>query len=219
MAVPVLTGRKTARERFAGATTTWTCEGMMGDGKALQMATSHELGQNFAKAFGITYADQDGELVYAWQTSWGASTRLMGALVMTHGDDAGLVVPPRLAPVQAVVLLVRAEDGAGEKAAALAAELGAGGVRVELDDRTDTSFGRRVVGWELKGVPVRIEVGPRDLAAGLVTVSRRDTGTKEQVRLEQTASRVAQLLHQVHQTLLDEAQRRRQQATAAAATV
>ncbi len=219
LAAPVLVGRKTAGERFAGAITTWTCEGMMRDGKALQMATSHELGQNFAKAFDITYADQDGELVYAWQTSWGASTRLMGALVMTHGDDAGLVVPPRLAPVQAVVLLVRAEDGAGEKAAALAAELGAGGVRVELDDRTDTSFGRRVVGWELKGVPVRIEVGPRDLAAGLVTVSRRDTGTKEQVRLEQTASRVAQLLHQVHQTLLDEAQRRRQQATAAAATV
>ena len=131
----------------------------MRDGKALQMGTSHELGQNFARAFDITYLDESGSQSYVWQTSWGVSTRLMGALVMVHGDDDGLRIPPRLAPVQAVVVLARADDGAGEAAAAVAAELRDAGVRVELDTRTDTSFGRRVVDWELKGVPLRVEVG------------------------------------------------------------
>src|SRR5580692_12950236 len=123
LAIPVLKGRKTDNERFAGATTTWTCEAMMRDGKALQMGTSHELGQNFARAFDITYLDESGTQSYVWQTSWGASTRLMGALVMVHGDDDGLRLPPRLAPIQVVVILARADDGAGEAAAALAAEL------------------------------------------------------------------------------------------------
>src|SRR5436190_4037517 len=154
LAVPVLMGRKTERERFAGATTTWTCEAMMSDGKALQMGTSHELGQNFAKAFGTLFLDENGEQVHAWQTSWGASTRLIGALIMTHGDDAGLRLPPKLAPIEVVVLLVRGEDGAGDRAAAFAAELTAAGHRVNFDDRLDTSFGRRAVDWELKGVPV-----------------------------------------------------------------
>ena len=160
LAAPVLVGRKTERERFAGANTTWTTEAMMRDGKALQMGTSHELGQSFAKAFGITFLDESGQQSFAWQTSWGASSRLMGALIMTHGDDAGLRVPPRLAPVQVVVLAVRTEEGAGEAASALAEQLRATGIRVELDVRTDLSFGRRVVNWELKGVPVRVEVGP-----------------------------------------------------------
>src|SRR5438309_4681706 len=143
LAIPVRVGRKTDRERFAGATTSWTCEGMMRDGKALQMGTSHELGQNFAKVFGTAYLDDQGEQVNVWQTSWGVSTRLVGALIMTHGDDAGLRLPPRLAPIQVVVLLVRAEEGAGERAAAIAAALKAAGHRVELDDRVDTIFGRR----------------------------------------------------------------------------
>ena len=160
LAVPVLVGRKTDRERFAGAKTTWTTEAMMRDGKALQMGTSHELGQGFAKAFGITFLDEGGQQSFAWQTSWGASSRLMGAIIMAHGDDAGLRVPPRLAPVQVVVLAVRTEDGAGEAAAALTEQLRAAGMRVELDVRTDLSFGRRVVNWELKGIPVRVEVGP-----------------------------------------------------------
>jgi prolyl-tRNA synthetase len=164
LAIPVLVGRKTARERFAGATTTWATEAMMRDGKALQMGTSHELGQNFAKVFGISFSDQAGQQAYAWQTSWGASTRLMGALVMAHGDDAGLRLPPLLAPVQVVVLAVRSGEGVTEACEQLVAELRAGGLRAELDTREQLSLGRRIVDWELKGVPVRIELGPRDLA-------------------------------------------------------
>ena len=140
LASPVLVGRKTDRERFAGANTTWTTEAMMRDGKALQMGTSHELGQSFAKVFGITFLDESGQQSFAWQTSWGASSRLMGALIMVHGDDAGLRIPPRLAPVQVVVLAVRTEEGAGEAASALAEQLRAAGVRVELDVRTDLIF-------------------------------------------------------------------------------
>ena len=155
-------------------------EAMMGDGKALQMGTSHELGQNFAKAFGIQFSSDTGAQEYVWQTSWGASTRLVGALIMAHGDDAGLRLPPRLAPVQVVVLLVRDEEGTRRAAEALVDELRAAGHRVRLDDRVGTSFGRRSVDWELKGVPVRVEVGPRDLALGQVTVVRRDRHEKRQ---------------------------------------
>ncbi|MDA8281589.1 MAG: proline--tRNA ligase [Actinomycetota bacterium] len=219
MAIPVLTGRKTERERFAGATTTWTCEGMMGDGKALQMATSHELGQNFSRAFDITFADESGSLVHAWQTSWGASTRLMGALIMAHGDDGGLRLPPALAPVQVVVVVARADQGVGEAAAALVDELRAAGVRAEVDDRTDTSFGRRVVDWELKGVPVRVEIGPRDLAAGQVTVVRRDTGDKQAVPQAAAAAGAVERLDLVQQALLAEAISRRSAATVEVATI
>jgi prolyl-tRNA synthetase len=159
----------------------------MGDGKALQMGTSHELGQNFARAFGIQFSSETGTQEYAWQTSWGASTRLVGALIMAHGDDAGVRLPPRLAPVQVVVLLVRDEDGTRRAATALVDELGAAGVRVRLDDRVETSFGRRSVDWELKGVPVRIEVGPRDLAGGQVTLVRRDLREKRAVPVGRAA--------------------------------
>jgi prolyl-tRNA synthetase len=214
MGVPVLVGRKTERERFAGAAATYTIEGMMGDGKALQMGTSHELGQNFAKAFDITFQSSTGTTEHAWQTSWGVSTRLVGALVMAHGDDAGLRLPPRLAPIQAVVLLVRAEDGAGERAAALAAELADAGVRVQLDDRVDTGFGRRAVEWELKGVPVRLEVGPRDLAAGTATLVRRDVvGEKSTVGLDGLATRVADVLDEIQATLYGQALDRQEAGT------
>jgi prolyl-tRNA synthetase len=174
LAVPVLTGHKTARERFAGAIRTWTCEGMMGDGKALQMGTSHELGQNFARAFGIQFSTDTGAQEFVWQTSWGASTRLVGALIMAHGDDAGLRLPPHLAPYEVVVLVVKDGEGVAVAVAQLVSELRDAGHRVHLDDRVDVSFGRRSVDWELKGVPVRVEVGPRDLAGGEVTVVRRD---------------------------------------------
>jgi prolyl-tRNA synthetase len=214
LAVPVLVGRKTERERFAGATTTWTCEAMMGDGKALQMGTSHELGQNFARVFDITFLDESGTQVYAWQTSWGVSTRLMGALAMTHGDDAGLRIPPRVAPVQAVVLVVRDDADSAEHAAKLGRELEAEGVAIRVDARTDTSFGRRVVDWELKGVPVRVEVGPRDLAAGQVVLARRVGAGKEPVPLAVAASRVREALEEAQTTLFDEALRRRNEATA-----
>jgi prolyl-tRNA synthetase len=181
LAAPVLIGHKTVRERFAGAIRTWTCEGMMGDGKALQMGTSHELGQNFARAFGTQFSSAEGTPEHVWQTSWGASTRLVGGLIMMHGDDAGLRLPPNLAPVQVVVLVVRDDEGTRRAADALVAELAGAGHRVRLDDKVEVSFGRRAVGWELKGVPVRVEVGPRDLAEGNATVVRRDNRTKRQV--------------------------------------
>ena len=180
--VPVLVGRKTARERFAGATNTLTCEAMMGDGKALQMGTSHELGQNFSRAFDIQYLDADGRQQLAWTTSWGVSTRMVGGLIMCHGDDDGLRLPPRLAPVQVAVVVVRDDEECLERARLMAEELRVAGWRVELDDRVSVSFGRRATDWELKGVPVRVEVGPRDLAEGVVTVVRRDLAADDPAR-------------------------------------
>ena len=204
-AVPVLVGHKTARERFAGAMRTWTCEAMMGDGKALQMGTSHELGQNFAKAFGIQYSDATGALRYVWQTSWGVSTRLVGALIMAHGDDFGLRLPPALAPVEVVVLCVREDEAVCRAASALTDELRRAGRRVHLDARTDTGFGRRTVDWELKGVPVRVEVGPRDRAEGKVTVVTRHLRTKEAVALAGVAGAVERICASAGRELRDEA--------------
>jgi len=219
LAVPVLVGRKTASERFAGADNTLTCEGMMRDGKALQMGTSHELGRNFSRAFEISYLDAAGETQLCWTTSWGSSTRMIGGLIMAHGDDRGLVIPPRIAPVQAVVLLVKDEDGAGARARALADELGAAGVRTRLDDRVATSFGRRATEWELKGVPVRLEIGPRDLAQGTVTVVRRDTGEKRGVPVGEAGAQVQQLLDDVQADVLADAIARRDAAIADVATL
>jgi prolyl-tRNA synthetase len=209
MAVPVLVGPKTASERFPGAINTLTCEAMMRDGKALQMGTSHELGQNFARVFDMTYLDRQGVTQHCWTTSWGASTRLVGGLVMAHGDDDGLVVPPVLAPIQALVLVVKGEDGAGERAAALADELAAAGIRTRLDDRVGQSFGRRVTDWELKGVPARVEIGPRDLAADAATLVRRDTGSREQVPLASLAGRVEKLVTDIQHDMLADAVSRR----------
>jgi prolyl-tRNA synthetase len=219
LAIPVLPGRKTAAERFPGAINTLTCEAMMGDGKALQMGTSHDLGQNFAKVFDMTYLDAQGETQLAWTTSWGTSTRMVGGLIMAHGDDAGLVVPPALAPIQVVVLLVRDEAGAGDTAAWLARELKGEGVKVRLDAQVATSFGRRATDWELKGIPLRIEVGPRDLAEGLVTVVRRDDGTKQQVSVSEVANLVPVLLAEVQADLLATATKRRDDRTAEVTTI
>jgi len=203
--IPVLAGHKTARERFAGAQQTWTCEGMMGDGKALQMGTSHELGQNFSRAFGIQYADDRGELQHPWQTSWGVSTRLIGALVMAHGDDFGLRLPPSLAPVQVVVMVIRDDGEVGRVAETLVSDLRAAGHRVRLDARSETGFGRRSVEWELKGVPVRVEVGPRDLAEGKLTVVARHQRSKTQVGLAGITAHVGDVLAQVTADLRREA--------------
>lgn len=219
LAMPVLIGRKTRQERFAGATNTLACEAMMGDGKALQMGTSHELGQNFAKVFDITFQDASGTQQTAWTTSWGVSTRMMGGLIMCHGDDAGLRIPPRLASTQVVVLVIKDADGAAEAAARLVDELAAAGVRAKLDARTDTSFGRRATDWELKGVPVRIEVGPRDLANGEVTVVRRDTSEKAQHGVGAVAAAVPGLLEAIQADLLAEATRRRDDRTVEVATL
>ena len=205
LAMPVLVGRKTRQERFAGAVNTLACEAIMGDGKALQMGTSHELGQNFAKAFDIAFQSVEGSQELAWTTSWGVSTRMIGGLIMAHGDDRGLRVPPRLAHVQVVVMVIRDDDGVVDAARRIADELAAAGVRARLDDRTDTSFGRRATDWELKGVPVRIEVGPRDLAEGEVTVVRRDSGAKSQAAVGAVAASVPGLLEDIQTALLAEA--------------
>lgn len=219
LAIPVLLGRKTNRERFAGATNTYTCEAMMGDGKALQMGTSHELGQNFSKAFDTLYLDSSGEQVHVWQTSWGVSTRMVGGLIMCHGDDNGLRVPPALAAVQVVVIVVRDEEGAADKARALCTDLVALGIRAEIDDRVDTSFGRRSVDWELKGVPIRIEIGPRDLANGIVTVVRRDSGDKTPVAIADVATMLPGELSSIQDALLTEATKRRDERTIDVTTV
>ncbi len=219
LGIPVLVGRKTARERFAGATNTMTCEAMTGDGKALQMGTSHELGQNFARAFGIEFLDDSGARQTAWTTSWGVSTRMVGGLIMSHGDDAGLRVPPRLAPIQAVVLAVRDDPAVLECCRALSAELVAAGVRAQLDDRTDLSLGRRATGWELKGVPLRVEVGPRDLADGNATLVRRITGEKGAVPLSGIAAAVGVALEEQQAALLREATERRAGWTRDVATI
>jgi prolyl-tRNA synthetase len=186
---------------------------MMRDGKALQMGTSHELGQNFARAFGIEYLSAEGNQENVWQTSWGTSTRMVGGLIMTHGDDNGLRVPPVLAPIQVVVLVVRDEEGAGEAAARMADELKAAGVRVRLDDRVETSFGRRATNWELKGIPLRIEVGPRDLKEGEVTLVRRDDGEKRQVPVAAVAAEIPGLLETIQADLLASATKDRDDRT------
>lgn len=204
-ATPVLTGRKTERERFAGAERTWTCEAMMGDGKALQMGTSHELGQGFAEAFGIQYSDTEGVSRSVWQTSWGVSTRLIGGIVMVHGDDFGLRLPPALAPLEVVVLVVRDDEATRRAADGLLAELEAAGRRARLDTRTTMGFGRRSVEWELKGVPVRIEVGPRELAAGEVTIVNRHRRAKEAVPLPAAAALASGVLDRAGPELYEEA--------------
>ncbi len=213
LAVPVVVGRKTARERFAGAINTLTLEGMMRDGKALQMGTSHELGQNFARVFDIDYLDAEGQRQLCWTTSWGTSARNLGGLIMAHGDDRGMVAPPRLAPVQVVVLVVKDDDEVTAAARDLAAELRERGVRARVDDRTDQGFGRRSTDWELKGVPIRLEVGPRDLAQGKVTLVRRDLSDKVPVERGAAVGRVAALLETMHDELLLRATELRDQQT------
>jgi prolyl-tRNA synthetase len=205
LSIPVVLGRKTVRERFAGATSTYTLEAMMGDGKALQLGTSHELGQNFARAFGIEYLARSGRRELAWTTSWGITTRLVGGLVMVHGDDLGLRLPPRIAPVQAHVLVVKPGNGAGEVASGLAAALRDAGFRTTLDDRVDIPFGRRAIDAEIKGYPVRVEVGPRDIAEGRAVVVRRATGAKTAVRIGAVVSAVTAALAADQQLLYDEA--------------
>src|SRR4051812_37389207 len=190
LAIPVLRGRKSESERFPGAVDTYTLEALMRDGKALQAATAHYLGQGFARAFDVRYTGRDGSEQYPYATSWGATTRLVGGLVMTHGDDRGLRLPPRVAPHQVVIVPIsRADDRAAvlEVAAAVAADVRAAGVRVQFDDRPEHRPGFKFHEWELKGVPLRIEIGGRDLAAGGRTRARRDTRGKQQVPFPRVA--------------------------------
>jgi len=217
LAMPVIAGLKSESERFAGALRTYSIEGMMGDGKALQAATSHNLGQNFATSFGIRFQDADGENKTAWTTSWGASTRLIGGLIMTHGDASGLRMPPRVAPIQAVIVPIWRKDPEREAVAALVSEVEAAlrqaGVRVRADWREERP-GYKFNDWELRGVPVRIEIGPRDAQNGQVTlVPRTDRTAKEAVAKESVAQRVRALLEEIQQTLYDQALAFRQSRT------
>src|SRR5437773_3893923 len=219
LGMPVVVGRKTVRERFAGATSTYTLEAMMGDGKALQMGTSHELGQNFARAFGIDYLSASGQRELAWTTSWGITTRLIGGIIMAHGDDLGLRVPPRLAPVQATVLVVREGNGVAEVAHKLTAALQGASVRAKLDERVDVPFGRRAIDAELKGYPVRIEVGPRDIAVGRVVMVRRVTGERIAAPIDSVVSLVTAALEADQKALYEEALARQTRRTAEVTSV
>ena len=207
LAMPVHVGRKSPSERFAGAVETYTLEGLMRDRKALQAGTSHYLGQNFAKAYGVQFQNRDGELEHAYATSWGVSTRLVGGVIMTHGDDRGLRLPPALAPVQvAIVPIYRSDDERGrvlEECSRLAGALGAH--RVKVDDREDLRPGFKFNHWELRGVPVRLEIGPRDLDAGNVTLVPRLTGEKAQVPLGEIARHVSSALDASQSGLYEEA--------------
>ena len=209
LALPVIVGHKSPNERFAGALDTLTIEAMMQDGKALQAGTSHFLGQNFAKSFDVQYADKEGKLQYVWATSWGVSTRLMGALIMAHGDDNGLVLPPKLAPIQVVLVPIYRTDeeraAVLEKLDAIKAELEARGHSVKVDARDTIRPGFKFAEWELKGVPVRLAMGARDLAAGTVEVARRDTLTKETMPLEGIAEHIHDLLEDIQANIYNKA--------------
>ena len=209
MAIPVIKGIKTETERFAGAEETYCIEALMQDGKALQAGTSHFLGQNFAKAFDVKFANAEGKQEYVWGTSWGVSTRLMGALVMTHSDDQGLVLPPSLAPIQVVIVPIYKSDEQLEAIAAevnsLIAALRKLNVSVKFDNRTTQKPGFKFAEWELKGVPVRIAVGPKDLENGTFEVARRDTLTKEVVSKDEITAYVSSLLEQIQKELFGKA--------------
>ena len=220
LAMPVIVGRKTANERFAGAENTMTCEGIMRDGKALQMATSHEFGQRFSRAFNITYSSAEGSTELCWTTSWGATTRMVGGLIMCHGDDFGLVLPPAVAPVQVVVVVVKDTDGVVTRAAAaLVEELAARGVRVRLDDNVGQAFGWRATDWDLQGVPIRVELGPRDLAENAALLHRRDTRDKNKVGIDDVVDEVQRLTGRIQSDMFEAATARRDATVSDCATL
>ena len=209
MSVPVIVGHKSPNERFAGAEDTLTIEALMQDGKALQSGTSHFLGQNFAKAFDVQYVNKEGKLEYVWATSWGVSTRLMGALIMAHSDNNGLVLPPKLAPIQVVMVpIYKGEDQLTEIRArfgAIAEQLKAKGISVKIDDRDNVRSGFKFAEYELKGVPVRLAMGPRDMESGTIELVRRDTLEKETVPQEGLVERIEGLMSEIQQNIFSKA--------------
>ena len=215
MALPVIVGHKSPNERFAGALDTLTIEAMMQDGKALQAGTSHFLGQNFAKSFDVQFTDKEGKQQYVWATSWGVSTRLMGALIMAHGDDNGLVLPPALAPIQVVMVPIyktqEERQAILDRMYRLKKNLGDLGISVKVDDRDTLRPGFKFSEWELKGVPVRLALGPRDLEAGTVEVARRDTLTKESVALNGIETCIQGLLKDIQDNIYNKALKFRSQ--------
>ena len=209
MAMPVIKGYKTESERFAGALETYTIEALMQDGKALQAGTSHFLGQNFAKAFDVKFTSKEGKREYVWATSWGVSTRLMGALIMTHSDDKGLVLPPKLAPIQVVIVPIHRNDeqldAISEKVEFLIKDLRKNGISVKYDKRTTYKPGWKFAEYELKGVPLRIAMGPRDLENGTLEIARRDTSEKQTIAIDDTLAFVADTLEEMQNNLFDKA--------------
>jgi prolyl-tRNA synthetase len=218
MALPVVKGIKTANERFAGADGTYCIEALMQDGKALQAGTSHFLGQNFAKAFDVKFSDKENKLEYVWATSWGVSTRLIGALVMAHSDDQGLVLPPKIAPLQVVIIPIYNKDEAArarinDRIAGLIKELKARGIRVKFDDDDNTRPGWKFAEYELRGVPVRIALGARDLENGVAEVARRDTKEKSSLPLDGLPATIEALLAEIHQAMFNKARQFREDNT------
>lgn len=217
MAVPVIQGVKTANERFAGAIDTYTIEAMMQDGKALQSGTSHFLGQNFAKAFDVKFINKNNELEYVWATSWGVSTRLMGALIMTHSDDNGLVLPPKLAPIQVVIIpIYKSEEQLNvinDKVAPIVNKLKAMGISVKYDNADNKRPGFKFADYELKGVPVRLVLGARDIENNTIEIMRRDTLEKHSASLDNIEEYVAQLLDEIQQNIYDKALKHREELT------
>jgi prolyl-tRNA synthetase len=221
LAVPVVDGPKSESEKFAGASMTYSIEALMGDGRALQAGTSHNLGQNFAKAFDIKFQGRDKTVQYAWTTSWGMTTRLIGAIIMVHGDDSGLLLPPRIAPHQVVIVPISRgnwQETVLPRARVLAGELAAAGIRVRLDDREAYTPGWKFAEWELRGVPLRIEIGPKDIEKSAVMVARRDTREKQSIAMDGLAAQVARLLDEIQQALFQKALRFREEHTTRAAT-
>lgn len=213
LAIPVIAGQKSEKEKFAGAEHTYTMEAMMLDGRALQMGTSHNLGQNFAKGFEIKYLDKDGVQKYVWQTSWGVSTRMIGGIIMVHGDDRGLKLPPKVAPIQCRIVPIAAhKPGVMEKADELFHQLKEAGIRVDLDDR-EQSAGWKFNECELRGIPVRLEIGPKDIENGKVVLVRRDTFEKIPVALDQIVQEVQNLLEVIHANMLQMAREFRESHT------
>lgn len=209
LAIPVICGRKSEKEKFAGAEATYTLEAMMQDGKALQMGTSHNLGDHFAKAYDITYLSREGRNEYCFTTSWGVSTRMIGGLIMTHGDDRGLMFPPRIAPVQLIILpIAQHKPGVLDKAYELKKMLSDAGIRVELDD-SDQSAGWKFNQWEMKGVPVRLEIGPKDIENNQVVLVRRDTHEKIFVSIDGLADTLKQLFDTVQNDMYNRAKENR----------
>ncbi len=216
MAIPVFIGKKSEQEKFAGALHTYCIEAMMQDHKALQAGTSHHLGQNFAKAFDVTFQNEEGQVEYVWATSWGVSTRLIGALIMTHSDDNGLIIPPRLAPIQTVVVPIWKEDAQIDQLRSHVANLTAdwkGKINFKVDDRDQYRPGYKFNEWEQKGVPLRIEIGPRDLENNQVVLVRRDTGEKIVVSQDGLLQRVESLLEDIQSTLFERARAYREEYT------
>jgi prolyl-tRNA synthetase len=217
MAIPVIKGRKSENERFAGALDTFAIEALMQDGKALQAGTSHFLGQNFAKAFDVQFTDKTGKLDYVWATSWGVSTRLMGALIMAHADNQGLVIPPRLAPIQVVIIPIYKGDaqleGLAETVGKIKAGLEAKGITVKYDNRDTHKPGFKFADYELKGIPVRLAIGPRDIENKTIEVARRDNLTKETIPVDAVIEYIPRLLDEIQENILNKAIRFKEENT------